>query len=198
MQSREQSFRQSRWFTRAWTLQELLASRNIRFYDKDWLLLGTLWDPECAQLVLNITRVDVNLLLHKVELHQFSIAQGMSWAAHRQATRLEDRAYSLFGIFDVNVPPLYGVGMKAFIRLQEEIIKRPSDLFILCWEPAENESPGDATKVNHRSLLAGFPDAFVQSYDIVPVLQSSPRPYQMTNRGLEIALPLRSYVLAPD
>jgi hypothetical protein len=78
----------------------------------------------------------------------------MSWAAKRKTSRLEDQAYSLLGIFDVNMPMLYGEGLKAFTRLQEEIIKTSDDQSIFAWDGADDGS---------RSLLAPSPLAFKNS-----------------------------------
>ena len=193
----------SRWFERAWTLQELLAPKEVRFFDKNWVFLGLLSDRDVAEVISRITRIDAGMLLHERKLSDFSIAQRMSWAARRQATRLEDRAYSLLGIFDVNMPMLYGEGTKAFRRLQEEIMKVSTDHSIFCWkrtmdvhgddEVFEDESVQDDFYSNDRTLLAPSPSFFAESSNIVPRLDSSPRPYSMTNRGLEITLPVRSY-----
>jgi hypothetical protein len=79
----------------------------------------------------------------------------MSWAADRQTTRVEDRAYSLLGIFDVNMPLLYGEGPKAFIRLQEEILRESPDLSIFAWESRE-----DIGHLDFRGLFAESPAAF--------------------------------------
>ncbi|KAI5992016.1 hypothetical protein F5J12DRAFT_461928 [Pisolithus orientalis] len=59
----------------------------------------------------------------------------MSWAADRKTTRVEDRAYSLMGLFGVNMPMLYGEGEKAFQRLQLEIIRTSSNHSIFAWNP---------------------------------------------------------------
>ncbi|KXT06545.1 hypothetical protein AC579_1182, partial [Pseudocercospora musae] len=184
------NFRRSRWFTRAWTLQELIAPPEVRFYDKSWTFLGKLSDKHLVQAVSDITGIDVNLLLHRSSLDDYSIAQRMSWAAHRHATRIEDLAYSLLGIFDVHMPMLYGEGSRAFTRLQLEIIKSSTDHSIFCWEH-ETDDPDRKT----RSLLALSPSAFAGCGDVVPRPDSRlPRPFHMTNRGLEITLPIRSYL----
>lgn len=183
-------FRRSRWFTRAWTLQELIAPPEVRFYDKSWTFLGKLSDKHLAQAVSDITGIDVNLLLHRSSLDDYSIAQRMSWAAHRHATRVEDLAYSLLGIFDVHMPMLYGEGSRAFTRLQLEIIKSSTDHSIFCWE---HEKDDPDRKI--RSLLASSPSVFAGCGDIVLRPDSRlPRPFHMTNRGLEITLPIRSYL----
>jgi Heterokaryon incompatibility protein (HET) len=116
--------RKSRWFTRGWTLQELVAPPSIDFYSGSWTKLGTKTSLE--QLLYEITGVDRDILNGSAELSDFSIAKRMHWASSRKTTRVEDLAYCLMGIFDVNMPLLYGEGAKSFIRLQEEILRSRS------------------------------------------------------------------------
>jgi hypothetical protein len=187
-----EGFRRSRWFTRAWTLQELLAPIEVRFYDKRWMFLGRLSDPRCANIICEITGVDGNMLLGKASLKDFSIAQRMPWAAHRHAKRLEDRAYSLLGIFGVNMPMIYGEGDKAFVRLQENIIRKTTDHSILCWNPPQGRDTG-SLHFQPRSLFASSPSYFADSKNIVQRATHSPRPFNMTNRGLGITLPVHAY-----
>jgi hypothetical protein len=105
----------SRWFTRGWTLQELIAPRNVVFFTSKWELIGTKKSLVCS--LASITGIDTRTLLDPTTLSSASVARRMSWAAKRQTTRIEDVAYCLMGIFDVNMPLLYGEGEKAFIRL---------------------------------------------------------------------------------
>jgi hypothetical protein len=188
-----EGFRRSRWFTRAWTLQELLAPREVRFYDKRWRFLGHLSDPRCANVVSGVTGIDVNMLLGKASPRDFSIAQRMSWAAHRHAKRLEDRAYSLLGIFGVNMPMIYGEGDKSFARLQENIIQKTTDHSILCWNAPQDNDTSYSLRSETRSLFAPSPSFFADSKKIVQRSTRSPRPFNMTNRGLEITLPVHAY-----
>ncbi|THU95434.1 HET-domain-containing protein [Dendrothele bispora CBS 962.96] len=119
------TFRVSRWFKRGWTLQELLAPSHVVFLDKNWADLGT--RQSLRDAISAITLVPVEVFEGK-DIAEFSIAQRMSWAAFRETTRPEDQAYSLMGIFGVNMPPIYGEGgPKAFMRLQQEIIKISDD-----------------------------------------------------------------------
>jgi ankyrin repeat protein len=117
----EPVFRNSRWFTRGWTLQELLAPTTVIFYSRDGEELGT--KEMLEQLIHDITRIPINALRHYL-LSSFSIAERLTWAKHRQTTHPEDKVYSLFGIFDVQMPLLYGEGEdRAYRRLLEEISK---------------------------------------------------------------------------
>jgi hypothetical protein len=119
-ESGKSPFRESRWFTRGWTLQELIAPRYVIFWSRDWTYLGS--KGELGAILTEITGID-DITLRGGSLGQESVAKRMSWASKRVTTRKEDIAYCLLGIFGVNMPMLYGEGDKAFIRLQEEIIK---------------------------------------------------------------------------
>src|SRR5436190_3606231 len=114
-----------------WTLQELIAPEEVRFYDKEWKYLGD--KRTLLKLLANATRIDENTLVDPDNLHRCTIARRMSWASERETTRIEDIAYSLLGIFDVNMPLLYGEGNRAFIRLQEEIMKSSNDQTVFAW-----------------------------------------------------------------
>jgi hypothetical protein len=113
-------------------LQELIAPPTLHFFDSAWCAIGT--KRSLIDLLSEITRIDSSVLDGTVPLSAFSVAQKMSWAAPRQTTRTEDIAYCLFGIFDLNLPLLYGEGKKAFRRLQEEIIRTKLDFSIFAWQ----------------------------------------------------------------
>ncbi|PMD17749.1 hypothetical protein NA56DRAFT_728306 [Hyaloscypha hepaticicola] len=118
----DSEFRKSRWFTRGWTLQELLAPRDLRFFSRSWNILG----DRChlRDLVSEVTGIPPR---HLGSVNDASVAQRMSWASRRNTTRKEDLSYCLLGIFNANIPLLYGEGDKVFRRLQEEIIKQTND-----------------------------------------------------------------------
>ena len=113
------------WFTRGWTLQELLAPLRVEFFDARFRSIGSRWD--IRKSIEEITGIDEDFLKFPDHLPRASVAERMKWASHRQTTRAEDAAYSLLGIFDVNMPLLYGEGKKAFKRLQAEIIRKSAD-----------------------------------------------------------------------
>ncbi|KAF2402463.1 HET-domain-containing protein, partial [Trichodelitschia bisporula] len=172
----------ARWFQRGWTLQELLAPPDVRFYSKDWTFIGT--RSKMRHTIARITGIDVAYLDGK-DLRHASVAKKMSWASQRTTTRLEDTAYCLLGIFNVNMPLLYGEGNKAFLRLQEEIIKDSEDQSIFAWGSRQPWSGA----LRLRGLFARSPAEFAESGDIVPspgLLSSNP--YALTNRGLRIEL----------
>ncbi|KAB8215203.1 heterokaryon incompatibility protein-domain-containing protein [Aspergillus novoparasiticus] len=177
-------FEKSRWFTRGWTLQELLAPSEVVFFSQGWVRFGE--RSSLAHKLMSITRIDEAILSRELPLFERSIAQRMSWAARRQTTRPEDMAYCLMGIFSVNMPMLYGEGgEKAFLRLQEEIMKQSDDHTIFAW--TDKSAPADLL----HGLLASSPAHFANSQNMVPYQQLEPTPpYAMTNRGLRIDLSL--------
>lgn len=119
-------------------------------------------------------------------LTEVSIANRMSWASRRVTTRPEDIAYCLLGIFGINMPLLYGEDQKAFIRLQEEIIKVSDDHSIFAWkfvDPLKND--------DFHGLLASSPHMFRGIGSILPCRDGgNSKPFAMSNKGLQIELPL--------
>ncbi|KAH8592855.1 heterokaryon incompatibility protein-domain-containing protein [Bisporella sp. PMI_857] len=94
--ARETSIVKSRYFTRSWTLQELIAPQSVIFFDKDWHELGT--KASLSRLITYATGIQTEMILNMVGLNAFSVAQRMAWASKRYASREEDVAYSLIGI----------------------------------------------------------------------------------------------------
>ena len=202
------SFKQSQWFTRGWTLQELLAPSSVIFYNARWDRIGC--KKELLGGISEATGIGVQYLN---DMREASVAAKMSWISKRQTSRSEDMAYCLLGLFDVNMPLLYGEGRKAFVRLQLEIIKKSNDDSIFAWTSADAENISSG-------LLALWPDSFADSADVrSPDFDSSKdyvtdfhawekrafaprnssdrhfpqieliqgRPYAMTNKGLEFS-----------
>ncbi|KAK0710685.1 beta transducin-like protein HET-E4s [Lasiosphaeris hirsuta] len=117
----EPAFRASRWFTRGWTLQELIAPTSVEFFSREEVCLGNRTTLERA--IHDVTEIPLEILRGGL-LSDFSVHDRMTWIEKRTTTREEDMAYSLFGIFDVQLPLIYSEGkQKAFRRLREEIIK---------------------------------------------------------------------------
>ncbi|KAL8406652.1 hypothetical protein RB596_005215 [Gaeumannomyces avenae] len=145
-------FAACRWFTRGWTLQELIAPDELQFYQAGWQAIGT--KRSLLGHIHNITRIPAVVLEDREATFSCCIAQRMSWAAGRVTKRAEDIAYCLLGLFRVNMPMLYGMGKRAFLRLQEEIIKDTNDLSIFAWI---DQSLSEDTE---HGVLADSPSAF--------------------------------------
>jgi hypothetical protein len=127
LQPWEPAFRKSRWFTRGWTLQELIAPAFVEFFSKEGHQLGT--RDSLERHIHEVTGIPVKALRGN-SLSDFRIHERMIWAEKRRTTREEDKAYSLLGIFDVHMPLIYGEGReKAFKRLREEIDKASKGRF---------------------------------------------------------------------
>ncbi|KAI0914047.1 heterokaryon incompatibility protein-domain-containing protein [Ustulina deusta] len=122
---KRRDWRESKWFTRGWTLQELIAPFEVILYDHEWNQLGT--KRRLANELEKRTHIPEKVLLDPALRRNSSVAARMSWAVQRETTRIEDRAYSLLGLFDINMPLLYGEGKKAFLRLHGEILNTIED-----------------------------------------------------------------------
>ena len=119
------AFKKSRWFTRGWTLQELIAPTSVEFFSREGERLSD--KISLAQEIHEITGISVQALQGN-PLSRFSVMERMSWAARRETKREEDAAYSLLGIFDIHMPLIYGEGReKALIRLRKEIEESSKD-----------------------------------------------------------------------
>lgn len=115
----ELAFKQSRWFTRGWTLQELLAPASVEFFSREGKRLG---DKKSLERQITETTGIATRALHGVPLSQFSVTERISWAARRETTIEEDQVYCVLGIFNVHLPLIYGEGMeKAMRRLRKEV-----------------------------------------------------------------------------
>nr|POE87603.1 vegetative incompatibility protein het-e-1 [Quercus suber] len=116
----EQDFRASTWFTRGWTLQELLAAESVEFFSREGERLGSKSSLEGH--ISDVTGISVKALRAK-ELSTFTVQERFSWQEYRITTEEEDRYYSLLGIMDVSMPVIYGEGAeKARRRLEREIL----------------------------------------------------------------------------
>jgi hypothetical protein len=135
----ESQFRKSKWFTRGWTLQELLAPSSVEFFSREGRRLG-----DKRSLKDQIHRV-TNIPYAAIEgapLSQFTVNERLQWKEHRETKHEEDGAYSLLGIFDVYLAPLYGEGaVGAFRRLMDEIHKQER-----CIQDIRSTDPRDDKK----------------------------------------------------
>jgi hypothetical protein len=184
----DSAFRKSRWFTRGWTLQELLAPERIDFYDSNWTLISPISlnytiDREWIDLLEDITSIPEYIFGTFGNLSQISAACKLSWMAGRNTTRVEDEAYCLLGLLDINMPLLYGEGEKAFIRLQEAVLSGSDDISLLAWGY-------NLPYMHHRSCLARSPAAFLEypRENIYHIRLLSGAHTTVTGRGLHIEL----------
>ena len=183
---RGSAFAESLWFTRGWTLQELIAPSCVIFFDQTWRSIGT--RSGFKDSIAEITGIDREVL-DGGDPALCSIAKRMSWASKRKTTRVEDLAYCLMGLFGVNMPLIYGERHKAFIRLQTEIMKYSDDQSLFAWKtpPAVDDF--------RCGLLASSPMYFAESRNISPFSRhasdyESQPPFSMTSRGVSISLPI--------
>lgn len=197
------------WFTRGWTLQELIGPEELDFYDQEWNFRGS--KKTLRHDLSKITGIDTDILEDSELLPTIPVGQRMSWAAHRKTTRVEDIAYCLFGIFGVNMPMIYGEGKNSFLRLQEEIAKSTNDLTLFAWK-SQNESGVDRRPTHSsqqgkdlRGILAQSPSEFVDCgrFRILRDRVAPVKEFAMTNNGLRIetvlgSSPDKEYVFALD
>ncbi|KAK1758893.1 HET-domain-containing protein, partial [Echria macrotheca] len=177
-----------RWFTRGWTLQELIAPKELLFYDNQWNFRGK--KASMTKLLSQITNVDEKILLVPELLSLVSVGKRMSWAAKRQTTRLEDMAYCLFGIFGVNMPLIYGEGTNAFLRLQEAVALATEDLSLFAWTgtSADEGFP-------YSGILAHSPSQFAACRLLEKIddpLESDSRSFTVVNRNVGFQACLRT------
>lgn len=174
-------FRESVWFQRGWTLQELLAPREARFYDREWKFIDT--KTHLSAEIGAATNIDLTYL--RDDFRSASIATKMSWASRRKTTKPEDQAYCLLGIFNISMDARYGEGEKAFIRLQKELIVNYNDESIFAWT-LTSAVPSDP-----HGLLAPEPACFRDSANITHRSgKHKPRPpYEWTAQGIGFTVP---------
>ena len=167
-----------RWFTRGWTLQELIAPKNLYFYDRNWERRGM--KSSLKTVLSGITKIDPETLLDPERLSLIPVGKRMSWAASRETTRVEDMAYCLLGIFGVNMPLIYGEGANAFLRLQEAVALATEDLSLFAWT-GESGSRG----LPYSGVLARAPSQFASCSfleNIDDPLEYDSRSFTMINR----------------
>ncbi|PIL26315.1 hypothetical protein GSI_12071 [Ganoderma sinense ZZ0214-1] len=157
LHAKDSAFRKSRWHTRGWTLQELIAPDFLIFLSADWCQLGN--------------RADLAVLLWDITLVPVEVFTGVT-------TRVEDEAYSLMGIFGVNMPTNYGEGRKAFIRLQYEIMQHGCDMSLFAFGYRVKQDnydllfrPQDRVSHHRKYLMANSPHDLDSGVDYVPALR---------------------------
>ncbi|CAG8651429.1 1559_t:CDS:1 [Acaulospora colombiana] len=186
------------WFTRGWTLQELLAPKRVAFYARFWAQItksdsdkledkkkleaeeadeetenteAALWPT-----ISEITGIPLEDLLD-FKPGPFDIGKRLSWASKRRTTRVEDQAYCLIGIFNVVLPIAYGEHDRAFYRLQAELVQSCNDKSIFGWKEKASQ---------YNSMLAAAPPNFSEVTPPVEDVQDSDPILSMTNIGLRM------------
>jgi hypothetical protein len=147
-------FIKCRWMSRGWTLQELIAPRVVEFYSASWAEIGT--KASLSPSITEVTHINPRVLRGE-RPSTCTIAERMRWAAGRKTRRKEDIAYCLLGLFEVNLPLLYGEGDKAFLRLQEQILRQEEDYTIFAWTSQMD------TYSTLTGLLASSPNDFAEA-----------------------------------
>lgn len=158
---------------------------DVYFFDKQWVQIGCL--RQFTDVISSITGIQEQFLQNDV-LEKPSVAQRMSWASGRHTSRGEDQAYCLLGLFNVNMPLLYGEGAdNAFRRLQIEIMNRDDDESLFAWKSNKLLS----------GMLAKSPRDFAESGDIIRSSSSRSKVFSMTQKGLSFPVPQRCVVQSP-
>lgn len=175
--SKSGQFYRSKWFTRGWTIQELLAPKQVIFLNATWTKIGT--KESLQHHIQNITGI-VDLKTYRGA----TIAQIFSWASKRHTTRVEDGAYSLMGLCGITMPLLYGEGPAAFYRLQTAILEESRDESIFAWEPPFVDGRYEATL-----LLASSLRQFERCGDIERArFQPARPPWRFSNHGFHFSV----------
>jgi ankyrin repeat protein len=160
----------SRWFTRGWTLQELLAPKCVEFFSTEGHLLGS--KSSRVEEIARITGISTGALIGRAMSH-FSVEERMAWASRRETTREEDIVYSLFGVFDVHMPLIYGEGKeKALKRLQKEIRESSGDVVATLAPHAKANSTARDARLSKIHHWLSAPDPSINE----PVSQDAPGP----------------------
>jgi hypothetical protein len=203
------------WFTRGWTLQELLAPTYCVFFTRAWEIIGHKhrWNclrcdcwmkkrftppnltcgPDLLPQLAAAANIPEEVLSGLKEVRSASVAQRMSWASRRSTTRVEDLAYSLLGLFDIHMPLIYGEGIRAFRRLQEEIIRNSDDTSIFCFNMERMTALRDSLALEQSlkdptfvPFLADRPSQFLQCSDVRRGIVRIHDPYSVAQTSLSM------------
>ncbi|QIX02555.1 hypothetical protein AMS68_008072 [Peltaster fructicola] len=169
-------YHDAEWFTRGWTLQELLAPEYTTFFDQDWEKIGN--RDTLTVKISRATGIPVYILRDPGLIPRQSIAARMSWAAGRKTTKIEDRAYSLLGLLGVHMPIIYGEQEASMARLQRLLLDR-NDETLFAWSSAAE---------GYHGFLAPSPDAFAGSGRLEPTqtYELGRHPFKSTDAGIRL------------
>ncbi|KAG1875831.1 hypothetical protein F4604DRAFT_713710 [Suillus subluteus] len=180
------------WFERGWTLQELLAPSQIKFYGANWtpLIQGPTNDRNNRDSKVIMEKISTLTDIRMDDLESFTpgidrVPEKMLWISRRRTTRIEDMAYSLIGIFDISLMIAYGEGNRAFFRLMEEIIKRYDKWDVFLWS-GRCSRYNAALPDTPRSYAAGCIETLRDAVDRAASYEFGDRHFTLTNHGLAI------------
>ena len=175
------------WFTRGWTLQEMLAPRRELFFDAGWDLLGDRDRQPLSKVLESFTGVKKQFFGSISGVRAATVAERMLWVSKRETSRTEDIAYCMLGLFGVYMPLIYGEGLNAFLRLQQEIIRVSDDETIFAWAAPAAKGRKEGRRCG---LLAEHPRDFGVLADKQIVRQTwiERPPFSMTHKGLELEI----------
>lgn len=139
-----------RWTKSIWAIPQIIFPREAYFYSSDWSRIGS--KKSLLPHLSSIIGIDRPVLDDSDCLEDYSIARRMSWATEKTALRIEDYAYALLGLFYVSMPIIYGEGQKAFVKLQEEIMRDTDDFSLLAWDTLDAQ--------DYTGLFARSPTCF--------------------------------------
>jgi hypothetical protein len=173
------AFRQSRWFTRGWTLQELLAPSLVAFYSKEEELLGS--KQSLKDTIHEITGIPSDALLGE-QVSEFSVAERFSWAEKRQTTREEDGAYCLFGMFGCHLPLIYSEGKeKALNQLKREIEAASEDVRGTSLGTTQTQKRSREERLSKICSWLSAPDPFINYHKALKQRQAETRLWLLHN-----------------
>lgn len=179
-----------RWFTRGWTLQELLAPERMKFYNRDWMPLSIHTNDKSSVEIISIIEKVTNIDGPSIASFRPGIGRGvahkMAWAATRRTTKAEDRSYCLMGIFGVSFSIAYGEGQeRAFLRLIEAILTTfPNcyDIFNFAGDPIDSN-------IHTSNIIPSSPECYSKHNHDLGLYNLFPRqPLTLTHIGLRIPL----------
>ena len=182
------------WFTRGWTLQELLAPTKIKLYGRDWTPINSSRsirndkeDESIRRMIEEVTGIpgdDIRLFHPSCD----RVSEKMTWMAPRQTTRIEDIAYSLIGIFDITMSISYGEGPWGFHRLMEVVAQRCFDPGFFAWcgtpSPYSLALPGSPSCYKLDPVRAGL--LRLRGFEVSSQVHSGDPSYNMTKTGLAV------------
>ncbi|KAL5372496.1 hypothetical protein DPSP01_013458 [Paraphaeosphaeria sporulosa] len=149
----EPTLRSSRWFSRGWTLQELLAPSTVEFYSREGIKLGD--KLSLAEDLCKATGIPTSALQGK-PLSDFRVDERIEWSEHRTTKIPTDRAYSLMGILGVSLSPIYGESpAEAMRRVTDEVEKQNK-----CIQDLRSSNPRDDKKRIEQTKGGLLADAY--------------------------------------